>query len=88
MSNRLPPAGSGNRRTVGSMNSAGETPGGTPGIRPGGMLPEISAVGTTGSSLYPGLGTLLYSFLCVLGALWCASTAKRTNELKGVHHAK
>ena len=49
MSNRLPPAGSGNRRTVGSMNSAGETPGSTPGIRPGGMLPEISAVGTTGS---------------------------------------
>ena len=29
MSNRLPPAGSGNRRTVGSMNSAGETPGGS-----------------------------------------------------------
>ena len=69
MSNRLPPAGSGNRRTVGSMNSAGETPCGTPGIRPGGMLPEISAVGPTGSSLDPGLGTLLYSFLCVLRVL-------------------
>ena len=45
-------------------------PGGTPGIRPGGMLPEISAVGTTGSSLYPGLGTLLYNFLCSPCPLW------------------
>ena len=68
MSNRLPPAGSGNRRTVGSMNSARRDAGRhNLDSRPGGMFPKSAPLGD-GSSL-PGLGTLLYSFLCVLRVL-------------------
>jgi hypothetical protein len=33
------------------------------------------------------LGVSFTQIRIYLGVLWCASTAKRTYELKGVHHA-